>query len=30
VFEAGDVLERVTSMGDLFAPLCELEQALPA
>jgi DNA primase len=30
VFEAPDVLERVASSGDPFAPLCELEQALPA
>jgi bifunctional non-homologous end joining protein LigD len=30
VFEAADVLARVEADGDLFAPLCELEQALPA
>jgi len=30
VFEAPDVLARVEAHGDLFAPLCELEQALPA
>jgi bifunctional non-homologous end joining protein LigD len=30
VFEAGDVLARVEAQGDLFAPLCELEQTLPA
>jgi bifunctional non-homologous end joining protein LigD len=29
VFEAPAVLERVTADGDLFAPLVELEQALP-
>jgi bifunctional non-homologous end joining protein LigD len=29
VFEAGDVLERVDSKGDLFAPVLELEQKLP-
>jgi bifunctional non-homologous end joining protein LigD len=28
-FEAGEVLERVASRGDLFAPVLELEQALP-
>jgi bifunctional non-homologous end joining protein LigD len=30
VFEAPDVLARVETSGDLFAPLCELEQTLPA
>jgi bifunctional non-homologous end joining protein LigD len=30
VFEAADVLERVAAAGDLFAPLVELEQTLPA
>jgi len=30
VFEAPDVLERVERDGDLFAPLVELEQSLPA
>jgi bifunctional non-homologous end joining protein LigD len=30
VFEAADVLARFEADGDLFAPLCELEQALPA
>jgi len=30
VFTADDVLERVERMGDLFAPLVELEQELPA
>ncbi|HVE47133.1 MAG TPA: non-homologous end-joining DNA ligase [Acidimicrobiales bacterium] len=30
VFEAGEVVERVERVGDLFAPLNELEQALPA
>jgi bifunctional non-homologous end joining protein LigD len=30
VFEADDVLARVEAQGDLFAPLCELEQSLPA
>jgi bifunctional non-homologous end joining protein LigD len=30
VFEAADVLARVEAHGDLFAPLCSLEQALPA
>ena len=29
-FEAGDVLERVESHGDLYAPVLELEQRLPA
>jgi bifunctional non-homologous end joining protein LigD len=29
VFEAGDVLERVEEHGDLFAPVVDLEQALP-
>jgi bifunctional non-homologous end joining protein LigD len=29
VFEAGDVLERIEEHGDLFAPVLELEQALP-
>ncbi|HKA66885.1 MAG TPA: non-homologous end-joining DNA ligase [Solirubrobacterales bacterium] len=29
VFEAGDVLERVDSKGDLFAPVLELNQTLP-
>ncbi|HSS43477.1 MAG TPA: non-homologous end-joining DNA ligase [Solirubrobacterales bacterium] len=29
VFEAGDVLERIEKHGDLFAPVLELEQALP-
>ncbi|HEX7280242.1 MAG TPA: non-homologous end-joining DNA ligase [Solirubrobacterales bacterium] len=30
VFEAGDVLERIEQHGDLFAPVLELEQELPA
>ncbi len=30
VFEAGDVLERVEKHGDLFAPVLELKQKLPA
>ena len=30
VFEADDVLERVAKHGDLFAPVAELEQSLPA
>jgi bifunctional non-homologous end joining protein LigD len=30
VFEADAVLARVEARGDLFGPLCELEQALPA
>ena len=29
VFEAAEVLERVTRHGDLFAPVVELEQTLP-
>ena len=29
VFEAGDVIERAERMGDLFAPVAELEQELP-
>jgi bifunctional non-homologous end joining protein LigD len=29
VFEAGAVLARVEAQGDLFAPMCELEQSLP-
>jgi bifunctional non-homologous end joining protein LigD len=29
VFEAGDVLERVTKIGDLFAPVLQLKQRLP-
>jgi bifunctional non-homologous end joining protein LigD len=29
VFEAGDVLDRVESKGDLFAPVLELKQELP-
>jgi bifunctional non-homologous end joining protein LigD len=29
-FEAGEVLERVESHGDLYAPVLELEQRLPA
>ncbi|HUR22246.1 MAG TPA: non-homologous end-joining DNA ligase [Acidimicrobiales bacterium] len=29
VFDATDVLARVEAGGDLFAPLCELEQSLP-
>jgi bifunctional non-homologous end joining protein LigD len=29
VFTAGDVIERVADHGDLFAPVLELEQALP-
>jgi bifunctional non-homologous end joining protein LigD len=29
VFEAGDVLERVETHGDLFAPVAELSQELP-
>jgi bifunctional non-homologous end joining protein LigD len=28
-FEAADVLTRVDAMGDLFAPMVELEQQLP-
>ena len=28
-FEAGDVLKRISKHGDLFAPVLELEQALP-
>ena len=28
-FEAGDVLERVEALGDLFAPALDLEQTLP-
>ena len=28
-FEAGDVIERVTASGDLFAPVLTLEQELP-
>ena len=28
-FEAGDVLERVAQLGDLFAPALEVSQALP-
>jgi len=28
-FEAGDVLERVAELGDLFAPTVTLEQHLP-
>jgi bifunctional non-homologous end joining protein LigD len=28
-FEAGEVLERVSERGDLFAPVLELEQELP-
>jgi bifunctional non-homologous end joining protein LigD len=28
-FEAGDVLERVTEVGDLFAPTLTVEQSLP-
>ena len=28
-FEAGEVLDRVAEHGDLFAPVLELEQALP-
>ena len=28
-FEAGDVLERVEELGDLFAPVLTLEQRLP-
>lgn len=30
VFETGDVLERIERHGDLFAPVLELEQELPA
>jgi bifunctional non-homologous end joining protein LigD len=30
VFEAGELLERVEERGDLFAPVIELEQRLPA
>jgi bifunctional non-homologous end joining protein LigD len=30
VFEAADVLKRIEKQGDLFAPVLELEQALPA
>jgi bifunctional non-homologous end joining protein LigD len=30
VFEAPQVLERVAKDGDLFRPLCELEQSLPS
>lgn len=30
VFEAGEVLERVEKHGDLFAPVLELKQKLPA
>ena len=30
VFEAADVLDRVARHGDLFAPVVELEQALPS
>ncbi len=30
VFEAGQVLERIDRHGDLFAPVLELEQELPA
>jgi bifunctional non-homologous end joining protein LigD len=30
VFEADDVLDRVSRHGDLFAPVAELEQSLPA
>jgi bifunctional non-homologous end joining protein LigD len=30
VFEASDVIERCAEHGDLFAPVVELEQALPA
>jgi bifunctional non-homologous end joining protein LigD len=30
VFEAGDVIERIEEHGDLFAPVLELEQQLPA
>jgi bifunctional non-homologous end joining protein LigD len=29
VFEAGQVIERVQKMGDLFAPVLELKQKLP-
>jgi bifunctional non-homologous end joining protein LigD len=29
VFEAADVLQRIERQGDLFAPVLELEQALP-
>ncbi len=29
VFEAGDVLKRIESKGDLFAPVLELQQELP-
>ena len=29
VFEAGDVLKRIEQYGDLFAPVLELQQALP-
>jgi bifunctional non-homologous end joining protein LigD len=30
VFEAEDVLDRVSRHGDLFAPVAEMEQSLPA
>ena len=30
VFESNDVLKRVDDLGDLFAPVAELEQALPS
>jgi bifunctional non-homologous end joining protein LigD len=30
VFESDDVLARVEERGDLFAPVAELQQALPA
>jgi bifunctional non-homologous end joining protein LigD len=30
MFEAGDVLERVEQLGDLYRPNLELEQELPA
>lgn len=30
VFEAGELLDRVADVGDLFAPVLELEQELPA
>jgi bifunctional non-homologous end joining protein LigD len=29
IFEAGDVIDRLERRGDLFAPVLELEQALP-
>jgi bifunctional non-homologous end joining protein LigD len=29
MFEAGEMLERVTDRGDLFSPVLELEQELP-